>query len=297
MGRFAPTPSGDLHFGSLVAAFASAIDCKSLGGQHRIRIDDIDPPRVVDGSADRITQALNDFRVPIDGPICFQSGSIGRYQQALYHLIERDAVFICTCSRKSLGPNSTCVAQCRKNRLTTSTPVHEQLKRLVGYASVRLDSNSLTRLNGFVVYDCIQAPVCVENVVCVGTPVLWRKDGYVSYLLATAIDDSDNITDVVRGADLWQETASQQLLMECLNRPIPRWVHVPCAVDNNQQKLGKQTQAPSINGAEPLILLQKVWRFLGQPPLVCGSLEDFWMNAATAWSLDSVPRELAQQID
>lgn len=297
MGRFAPTPSGDLHIGSLVAAVASAADSHSNGGLHRVRIDDIDPPRVVKNSAERINQAITEFGVPVDGGITRQSESIERYQQALYELIERDAVFACTCSRKSLSANNVCVARCHQNRLTTTAPIDGQLQQLRGSCSIRLDTNALANLNGLTVFDDIQPQLCVDDVTTLGTPVLWRKDGYVSYLLATAIDDSHDITDVVRGADLWQETACQQLVMECLKRPVPRWVHVPCAVDHQDHKLGKQTRAPSIHGADSLTLLQKVWQFLGQSPLVCGNLDDFWAKAAATWSIESIPRVTAQRID
>ena len=297
MGRFAPTPSGDLHIGSLVAAVASAADARRHGGQHRVRIDDIDPPRIVAGSAERIGQALMHFGVPIDGPIRKQSDSMAAYQQALLELAERDAVFACSCSRKLLHANNTCVAECRKLRLTTDSSIAEQLHKLHDTAAVRLDTSYLDELNGLTVRDEIQASFCVEDLSTLGTPVLWRKDGYVSYLMATAIDDSGGITDVVRGADLWQETACQQLLMECLNRPVPRWAHVPCAVDDQDHKLGKQTRAASIHDADPLTLLQKVWQFLGQQTQGCGSLEDFWAHAEATWSLDAVPRVLTQRIN
>lgn len=297
VGRFAPTPSGDLHIGSLVAAVASAADIKRHGGDHRIRIDDIDPPRLVEGSIDRICQVLPQFGIPIDGEIFRQSDSITRYQQALVELVERDAVFACTCSRKVLKANNVCAADCRNTRLTTNRPIDEQLQQFLGRAAVRLDTDSLTDLDGLAVHDEIQSLQSIDDITTLGTPVVWRKDGYVSYMLATAIDDSDDITDVVRGADLWPESAHQQLIMECLKRRVPRWMHVPCAVDHQNNKLGKQTRAPSIHNADPLTLLQKVWRFLGQPTPVCGSLEDFWAHAAATWSLESVPRASAQRID
>jgi len=169
VGRFAPTPSGDLHIGSLVAAISSAVDIKSNGGQHRVRIDDIDPPRVVKGSADRIIHTLTNFGVPIDGQIIRQSESTARYQQALYELIERDAVFVCSCSRKSLNANNACMALCDKNRLTTEAPIGDQLQQLLGHSSVRLDTKSLLKLNGLTIVDEIQPLLCVEDVTTLGT--------------------------------------------------------------------------------------------------------------------------------
>ena len=280
-----------------MAALASAADSLSCSGIHKVRIDDIDPPRIVAGSAERICDALAAYGVPIDGPIVYQSHAVDDYQQALHDLIEHDAVFTCTCSRKSLRENKLCVADCRKSRLKTNTSIAEQLQQLKGHAAVRLDASALSRLNGLTVRDEIQQQHRIEHVSTLGTPVLWRKDGYVSYLLATAIDDSGDITDVVRGADLWQETACQQLIMECLNRPVPRWVHVPCAVDQLNHKLGKQTRAASIHDAEPLTLLHKAWLFLGQSTQGCVNLEEFWANAEATWSLESIPKVLAKRID
>jgi len=177
------------------------------------------------------------------------------------------------------------------------TPIDQQLKSLRGLASVRWDLQASNINASIDVLDSIQAPITVNPETDLGTPVLWRKDGYVSYLLATSVDDSDGITDVVRGADLWPETPAQHLLMQQLERVPPRWTHVPIAIDDEGLKLGKQTRARSIHEDDPLPLLQKVWRFLGQSPMVCGSLDDFWEKAADQWSLSAVPKVAAQRID
>lgn len=179
-----------------------------------------------------------------------------------------------------------------KNRLKPDVSIQEQLTRYHGKAAIRLDTANAAaqRLAPLQVIDRIQADQCITRLDQLGTPVLWRKDGYVSYLLATSIDDSDEITDVVRGADLWEGTPTQQLIMELLGRPVPSWAHVPCAVDEHHQKLGKQTRAPSIHEAAALPLLQKAWAFLGQTPIWCVTLEQFWTEAAAAWEIDKVPK-------
>lgn len=299
VGRFAPTPSGDLHIGSLIAATASCADAMHQGGEHRIRIDDIDPPRIVAQSAERIIQALNRFDVQISGEVIYQSTRLEAYEQALNQLVQLDVVFACSCSRQTLHQGHTCQKTCVKNRLKTTVPIRQQLNAHKGSAAIRLDTSHpyIQQLAPLRVIDRIQSNHCITDLNELGTPVVWRKDGYVSYLLATSVDDSEGITDVVRGADLWEGTRTQQLIIELLDRPVPTWAHVPCAVDEQQQKLGKQTRAASIHEAAALPLLQKVWTFLGQNPISCVTLEQFWTEAATAWAIDRVPKAHLLRID
>lgn len=293
-GRFAPTPSGDLHIGSLVAAVASAAHLRSLKGTHRLRIDDIDPPRIVAGSELRILQAVSDFGIPVDAPVVNQSDRYGHYQDALMNLITVDRVFACYCSRRDLSEGVACVSNCQRHRLDNEKPITAWLSELQGKAAIRLDTSDLS---GFTVDDAIQNPVTVDDASTLGHPVIWRKDGLVSYLLATSVDDSDGISHVVRGADLWPGTAAQQTVTQLLQRPLAQWLHVPCAVDEHGQKLGKQTRAPSIHSADPLTLLQQVWRFLGQHSFACGSLEEFWDLCPEHWCLTAVPTTTTQRID
>jgi len=300
VGRFAPTPSGDLHIGSLVAAVASAADAKHHLGLHRIRIDDIDPPRVKAGSAERIVSALDHFMVPRDADVLQQSEHLSDYQQALRELIDLGVVFACNCSRKTLKDGVICTAMCRRHVLPSTPNVTQLLHRIHHRSALRLNLNhsavnTLLRTHD-VVTDRIQREQHINRAKLHSTPVLWRKDGYVSYLLATAVDDSNGITDVVRGADLWPETLMQQTLMRLLQRPLPQWAHVPCAVDSNDHKLGKQTRSPSIHQENPLPLLQKVWQFLGQTPFECGNLEQFWTGAADHWCISAVPQRTQQRI-
>ncbi len=293
-GRFAPTPSGDLHIGSLVAAVASAAHMRSLQGEHRLRIDDIDPPRIVAGSESRIVDAVSYFGIPVDGPVIKQSDRLARYQDALRTLASANRVFACYCTRRELDRGVNCVANCRQTRLDQTKPIRDTLSELRDKAAIRLDT---TGVSGFIVDDVIQKAITVDDASSLGHPVIWRKDGLVSYLLATSVDDSDGISHVVRGADLWPGTAAQQIVTQLLDRPVPQWLHVPCAVDEHEQKLGKQTRAPSIHNADALTLLQQVWQFLGQQPFACGSLEAFWDLCPELWCVTAVPTITTQRID
>lgn len=246
------------------------------------------------GSELRILQAVSDFGIPVDAPVINQSDRYGHYQDALMNLITVDRVFICYCSRRDLSEGIACVANCQRYRLDNEKPVNAWLTELQGKAAIRLDTSGLS---GFTVDDAIQDLAIVDDVSTLGHPVIWRKDGLVSYLLATSVDDSDGISHVVRGADLWPGTAAQQTVTQLLQRPVAQWLHVPCAVDEHGQKLGKQTRAPSIHSADPLTLLQQVWRFLGQHPFACGSLEEFWDLCPDHWCLTAVPTTTTQRID
>ncbi len=298
LGRFAPTPSGDMHFGSLVAATASCADALNRGGEHWVRIDDIDPPRIVQGSAERIVHALERFGVTISGDIVFQSTRQNAYQDALQQLAELDVLFACACSRQSLFQGHSCQAGCKKNRIPPNVPLRQQLEQLKNHAAIRLDTTHprVKQCAPLSVTDRIQPVQNFPDLAVLGTPVLWRKDGLVSYLLATSIDDSNGVTDVVRGADLLAGSSAQQLIMELLMRPVPSWAHFPCAVDEHQQKLGKQTSAASIHDAPPLPLLQKAWQFLGQTPIACVTLTEFWNEAADSWAISNVPKEQTLKI-
>jgi len=185
VGRFAPSPSGDLHLGSLVAAVASAADAKHQQGQHRVRIDDIDPPREVAGAADRIVAALHRFKVPIDAVPMQQSERINHYQQALRDLIELGHVFACACSRKALHQGQTCSHSCRQQPLANTAPIEQLLQATHHKAALRLDLSHTRLPASIAIVDRIQTAQTIYPAEVTATPVLWRKDGYVSYLLAT----------------------------------------------------------------------------------------------------------------
>jgi len=226
-GRFAPSPTGPLHFGSLVAALGSYLDAKAHGGEWLVRIEDIDTPRVVPGAADHILRTLERFGLHWDGPVLYQSSRIEAYESALDDLRRRGLVFPCSCSRKDIGDRypGTCRAGQRGRcdalswRLRVSGEQVEFEDRRLG----------LQRQN-------------VEDYI--GDFVLKRTDGLFAYQMAVVVDDAaQGITDVVRGEDLLDSTARQILLQRALGFPRPRYLHLPVVLNKLGQKLSKQTGA------------------------------------------------------
>jgi len=229
-GRFAPSPTGPLHFGSLVAALGSYMDAKAHGGEWLVRMEDIDTPRVVPGAADDILRTLERFGLAWDGPVLYQSSRIDAYESALADLRKRDLVFACSCSRKDTGDRypGTCRAGAHGDRTSW--------RLLVGGEVVEFVDRRLGPQRQNVEEYC-------------GDFVLKRADGLFAYQLAVVVDDAfQDITDVVRGEDLLDSTARQILLQRALGYPQPGYLHLPVVLNEAGQKLSKQT------GAAPLDL-------------------------------------------
>lgn len=257
-GRFAPTPSGPLHFGSMVAAVGSYLDAKSRGGEWLLRIDDLDPPRVAPGATDAILRCLEGFALHWDGPVAHQSARTEFYRQALDRLQANGHVFACGCSRREVdeagvagidGPiyPGTCRDGIPGNRAARA------LRMRVGHSSIE-----------FV--DALQGPVHQDLGNEIGDFVLRRADGVHAYHLACAVDDAaQGITDVVRGADLIASTPRQILVQTLLGLPIPAYLHLPVATRPDGEKLSKQTLAPAVDVREASRILRQVLEFLGHP--------------------------------
>lgn len=249
IGRFAPTPTGPLHFGSLVAALASYLDAKAHHGTWLLRIEDLDPPREDASASERIPEQLLQHGLQWDGEIEFQSQHSDRYEQALSQLANNGFTFACQCSRK---------------QLTHSHGLHQ-------YLCSHIDSNQPTaiRLNvpaqsyGFTdrVFGQYQQSLKQD----VGDQVLKRKDGLYAYQLAVVVDDyASGITHIVRGADLLDNTPRQLFLMQCLDYPQPEYLHVPLALNESGQKLSKQNQACAIEAKHAKANLLAALTFLQQ---------------------------------
>jgi len=230
-GRFAPTPSGPLHFGSLVMALASWLDARSHGGEWLVRIDDIDPPREQPGAADMILRQLDAFSLGWDGPVHYQSQRQNAYEQAVQDLIDKGDAFYCPLSRRQLeslgqrhpGP-SVAVAQ------TDNT-------------AVRLTVNSTP----ICIDDRFQGRQCWQLDQEDGAFVIRRRDGLYAYQLACALDDADlGISDVVRGVDLLDSTPRQLHVLQCLRRSAPRYGHLPVVMGNDGNKLSKSSGAVAV---------------------------------------------------
>lgn len=277
-GRFAPSPTGDLHFGSLLAAVASYSEARSKNALWHLRIDDIDKPRSVPGSALRIQDSLRRYGLHWDGDVQWQSERNTRYRQALERLIKRGLVFSCGCSRRSLPASQIYPGTCRDNRVRSiDEPVIDRALRLVLPDSIDFD-------------DGVQGKQTIELSADVGDVVIWRRDKLVSYTLACAVDDTTDCTEVVRGADLLKSTAAQLAVMHYLASDAPRYAHIPVAVDPNNDKLSKHSNAAAIDNMDPVQTLHRAWHFLGQPGFAASSIDDFWSTAKPLWQLQRVPR-------
>jgi glutamyl-Q tRNA(Asp) synthetase len=247
-GRFAPSPTGDLHFGSLVAALGSWLMARQAGGDWLVRVEDLDPPREVPGAAARQLEALASFGLHPDEPVMWQSRRGAAYAAALDRLLDAGLAFECRCSRSALeaagGIHRACLA-------TRST----------GPAAVRLRVPDETL--GFD--DRFQGAQSQALATAVGDFVLRRADGPWAYQLAVVVDDAaQGITDVVRGADLLDSTPRQIFLQRQLGLPTPAYAHLPLVVDAQGRKLGKSLDALPVDAAAPLPALSAAWRFLGQ---------------------------------
>lgn len=258
-GRFAPSPTGPLHFGSLVAALGSFLEARRVGGRWLLRIEDLDTPRVVPGAADAILHSLERFALRWDGPVLYQSQRLEHYAAALERLRRLDRLYPCTCSRRHLarhspqGPGGPIYpGHCR---FGPRRPSRQPALR------VRTECAPI----GF--HDRIQGPHAQNLEAEVGDFVVRRADGLFAYQLAVVVDDAwQGVTDVIRGSDLLDSTPRQIWLQRLLDLPTPDYAHLPVAVDGRGRKLSKQTHAPEVDQRRPGATLVEALRFLGQTP-------------------------------
>ncbi|MET0815803.1 MAG: tRNA glutamyl-Q(34) synthetase GluQRS [Pseudoxanthomonas sp.] len=249
-GRFAPSPTGPLHFGSLVAALGSWLLARHADGEWWVRVEDLDPPREVAGAAERQLSALEAFGLHHDGPVDWQSRRSGLYQQAIDRLLDEGKAFACHCSRTDLADG-----------------IHRQCIRKTQRANPAIRLRVLPA-SAISFEDGLQGRITQDVWSEVGDFVLKRADGLWAYQLAVVVDDAaQRMTDIVRGADLLDSTPRQILLQQALGLPTPRYLHLPLIVDGNGQKLSKSSSALPIDAADPLPALQAAWQALGQSSL------------------------------
>ena len=285
-GRFAPSPTGPLHFGSLVAAVGSYLHAKSGGGEWLVRIEDLDPPREVPGAADDILRMLEAFGLHWDGEVVYQSRRHARYEQALEELKSRGALYPCACSRREVSDSSI---------KGVDGPVYPGTCR-PGIATDRAPRAWRVKVDGATIEftDALLGRRCRHLASAFGDFVLRRADGFFAYQLAVVVDDADQgICEVVRGADLIESTPRQIHLQRLLSLPTPEYLHLPVALNARGEKLSKQTFAMPLDAARPLPALLRALRFLGQdisPELAEGGIGDFWRWAVTHWDVTRVPR-------
>lgn len=276
VGRFAPSPTGDLHFGSLLAAVASYAQAKASGGQWLLRIEDIDPPREIPGSARRIEADLQRFGMRSDRPVLCQGTRTADYRNALQDLLERGLAYWCGCSRADLPASGVYPGTCR-NGLPGGK------RRRAVRLKVKPEPVQFT--------DLVQGEVTESLTQTVGDFVIWRADGLPAYQLAVVVDDAfQQVTEVVRGADLLASTGRQIHLQRCLGLPTPSYAHHPVAVGEDGHKLSKSWSSDPIRSTPPAHALQAALQFLGQPCPSGLDLDGTWSWALANWSLSRVPR-------
>ncbi|RUO57808.1 tRNA glutamyl-Q(34) synthetase GluQRS [Pseudidiomarina insulisalsae] len=267
-GRFAPTPSGPLHFGSLVAAVASYLDAQAHQGRWLVRIEDVDKPRAVPGAADVILRQLEAHGLHWDGEVLLQSQRDAAYQAALDELQRRQLSYYCTCTRKQVkarGPYYT--GYCRDKQ------------RPPQGSAIRFRND--TPICSFS--DRWQGQVTIEPAFASEDFVLYRRDQLYTYQLAVVVDDLEQgVTDLVRGADLLTPTAWQLTLWQQLSKRTPRLLHVPLALDAQGQKLSKQNHAPPLTEHQVAEQLQAAFRFLQLPEVVATDDPSVMLQQATA---------------
>jgi glutamyl-Q tRNA(Asp) synthetase len=289
-GRFAPSPSGLLHFGSLIAALASFLDAKSFKnnngdyGKWLIRIEDIDPPREQSGASSAILKTLEAFGLHWDETVLYQSTQSEYYRDVLANLSRHELSYYCQCTRGQIkAQGGIYQGHCRSLQ-------HQE-------------KNSATRLiNHYGLYqfnDIFQNDVVCDQALANEDFIIHRKDGLFAYQLAVVADDiAQNITHIIRGCDLLEPTARQLTLFQTLNDSflkctIPQYGHVPLAVTSEGFKLSKQNKAPAIDNAKPQPALIAALSFLGQAPdvkLVDASVEEIIQWAIKHWQRKSVPQ-------
>ncbi|GAB3249467.1 glutamyl-Q tRNA(Asp) synthetase [Chitinimonas naiadis] len=285
-GRFAPSPTGPLHAGSLLAATGSYLEARTRGGQWLLRMEDLDPPREMPGAADGILRTLEAFGFEWDGPVVYQSRRLALYQSALDTLRERGLAYGCACTRKEIADSSTrgidgpvYSGTCRHGLAPGKTP-----------RAWRLRADTDTPIS-FI--DAIQGLQQQDLRRDVGDFVLLRADGYFAYQLAVVVDDAEQeISHIVRGADLLDSTPRQIYLQSCLGYPAANYTHLPVLVNTAGEKLSKQTHAEALNANEAVEELWGVLDRLGQMPpttLLRASLTDIWAWSMENWQRDRVP--------
>jgi glutamyl-Q tRNA(Asp) synthetase len=256
-GRFAPSPTGPLHFGSLVAALASWLDARAAGGRWLVRIEDLDRPRVQPGASDEILCALRALGLDWDGEVLYQSRREAHYRTALERLAAH--TYWCGCSRREIADSSLGLAAdgARIYPGTCRSGLGGKARRAVRLTVPEGKIDFVDRVQG------AQAQRLSRDV---GDFVLYRADGLFAYQLAVVVDDAEQrVSDVVRGADLLDSTARQICLQRLLGAPTPRYLHVPVAVNGRGEKFAKQTGAPAVDMRRPDEEIAAALRFLGQP--------------------------------
>lgn len=287
IGRFAPSPTGPLHFGSLVAAVASYCDAKANHGQWLLRIENIDTTREVKGATDQIIQTLEAYGFAWDGDIIYQDKRSALYEHYLMQLIAIDMTYPCTCTRKEIADSANSVGI--EGVIYPGTCLHQPIKPNAPQAWRVKTQASKISFN-----DRLIGKVSHQMQLDIGDFVIKRADGLFAYQLAVVADDAEqNVTHIVRGADLLNSTTRQIYLQQLLKLPAPSYMHIPIVVNAQGEKLSKQTLATPIESKNAKQRIMQALQFLGQSPdldLSNGSLDDIWTWAFQHWNPTLIPK-------
>lgn len=273
-GRFAPSPTGPLHFGSLVTAVASYCDAKAHQGKWLVRVEDTDIPRIYPGSEEHILTSLEAFQFEPDAEIIFQKNRLDIYESVLDQLKKEGLIYACQCTRKMLGSNAIYAGTCRDLNLDFQG---QAIRVKVQDQQICFD-------------DRLQGHHCSNLQHDLGDFVLKRRDGIINYQLAVVVDDYlQGITHVVRGADLLDNTERQIWLSQLLGYPQLSYMHLPLAMNDQGQKLSKQNLAQALDLSKAPELLQKAILALGQPNVDLDQPRLMLKQAVAQWNVDLIP--------
>jgi glutamyl-Q tRNA(Asp) synthetase len=286
-GRFAPSPTGVLHFGSLIAAVGSYLEAKSHGGEWLVRIEDLDKPREVPAASYKILRSLEALGMEWDHEVTYQDQRKDIYEDVLTMLNRRGLIYPCTCTRKEISSSSIAgisgqiyAGTCRNN---------VQNDDRLGAVRIKTNSNIIEFED--TLYGLINQNLQNET----GDFVLRRSDKIYAYQLAVVVDDSEQgITNVVRGADLLDSTPRQIYLQKLLGYTTPTYMHLPVAVNSHGEKLSKQTKAAHLDVSNPVKQLIGAVNFLGQEPpteLLRENVMSFWKWAFINWDPGKIPKK------
>ncbi|MGE5623981.1 MAG: tRNA glutamyl-Q(34) synthetase GluQRS [Bacillota bacterium] len=292
-GRFAPSPTGPLHLGSLAAAMGSYLEACRHGGRWLLRMEDLDPPREMPGAADGILRTLEKLGFQWDGEVVYQSRRREAYAAAVDRLVSQGDVFPCACTRSEIADSGLAGLE---------GPVYPGTCRK-GHPSGKEGRSLRLKVPDRVIVfeDGLQGDIRQNLARDVGDFIVRRTDGCHAYQLAVVVDDGwQGVTHVVRGADLLLSTPRQLHLQACLGLPHPSYMHLPVAVNKAGEKLSKQTGALAVDGLDPAEALWRTLRFLGQlPPLELrqASMEALWEWATAHWRIEPLKGRPSLEIE
>lgn len=279
-GRFAPSPSGELHFGSLIAALGSYLQARARQGRWLVRIEDIDPPREVPGAATTILRQLEHYGLEWDGEVLWQSQRHDAYREALAWLRQQNLCYYCTCTR---------------SRIQSIGGIYDGHCRDAGHGPDNAALRLRQHLPVTMFHDELRGDIHADPRLAAEDFIIHRRDGLFAYNLAVVVDDRfQGVTEIVRGADLIEPTVRQISLYRHFDWPVPGYIHLPLALNTEGAKLSKQNHAPALPEGDPRPVLIQALRFLGQnvPALWQDlTLAQLLAYAVDNWALATVPEK------